>query len=131
MKTCLYLLLLFLALSSFSFSQQIDSEYFEENIEVYFKFELTDEINLKTLTRVISIDNVTSGQVYAYANEEEYNQFLDLGIKHNVLQRPGTLIHPEMSDDINKIIDWNTYPTYEAYVSMMNQFVKHVSLMSS
>ncbi len=122
MKTCLYLLLLFLALSSFSFSQQIDSEYFEENIEVYFKFYLTDEINLKTLTRIISIDNVTSGEVYAYANEEEYNQFLELGIKHHILQRPGTLIKPEMSDDINKIMDWNTYPTYEAYVSMMNQF---------
>ena len=122
MKAYLYLLLLFLVLPSFSFSQQIDSEYFEENIEVYFKFDLTDEINLKTLTRIISIDNVTSGQVYAYANEEEYDQFLKLGIKHNILQRPGTLIQPEMSDDINNIMDWNTYPTYETYVSMMNQF---------
>lgn len=122
MKSYLHLIFLILAFSFITFSQQIDSKYFEENIEVYFKFDLTEGVNLKTLTDIISIDNVIEGQVYAYANGNEYNKFLRLKIKHTILQRPGTLIEPKMSADFQDIMNWDTYPTYDAYVLLMNQF---------
>ncbi len=61
-------------------------------------------------------------KVYAYANENEYNEFLSYNIAHTILPNPGELIIPEMSDNIDEITDWNVYPTYDAYVNMMTQY---------
>ena len=103
-------------------AQVINSDYFKKNIEIYFKFDINSKDELREITRIISIDNVKNKTVYAYANENEYHDFLRLGIKHELLQSPGTMIKPEMSSSIEKIYDWSSYPTYDAYVAMMNQF---------
>ncbi|MCK7525627.1 MAG: hypothetical protein MZV64_52500 [Ignavibacteriales bacterium] len=44
------------------------------------------------------------------------------------MPKPGELIIPEMSDNIDEITDWNVYPTYDAYVSMMMQFAVELSI---
>jgi len=102
--------------------QVSDPEYFKDNIEVYFSFEIQPNSILKALTSIISIDNVDGTIVYAYASENEYNQFLTFNIKHEILKKPGELIIPEMSDALDEITEWDTYPTYDAYVNLMNQF---------
>ncbi len=117
----LFLVLFFTALQLL-FAQPLDENYFHENIEVYFKFEVGINIALQEITNIISIDNVEGNTVYAYANEKEYKNFLLLKIKHKVLPRPGTLIIPEMSDNPEAIMNWDTYPTYDAYITMMNNF---------
>ena len=43
-------------------------------------------------------------------------------LTHTILPKPGELIVPEMSDNIDEITDWNVYPTYDAYVNMMTQY---------
>jgi hypothetical protein len=116
------LLVLFFTTLQPLFAQQLDENYFRENIEVYFKFEVGINTDLQEITNIISIDNVEGNTVYAYANEEEYNNFLLLNIKHEILQSPGTLIIPEMSDIPEAVMNWDTYPTYDAYVTMMNNF---------
>ena len=103
-------------------AQQISSDYFKKNIEVYFSFDCTTIELIRELTNVVSIDNVKGTKVFAYANLKEYNDFLAYNIPHNILTKPGELIQPKMSDDIEEIQDWNVYPTYDAYVSMMTQF---------
>jgi len=117
----LFLLFFFTALQLL-FAQPLDENYFHENIEVYFQFAIEKNTDLLQITNIISIDNVEGNTVYAYANEEEYNNFLLLKIKHEVLQRPGTLIIPKMNDYTEAIMNWDTYPTYDAYVTMMNNF---------
>ncbi len=116
------LLVLFCTVLQPLFAQQLDENYFHGNIEVYFKFEVSLNTNLLEITNIISIDNVEGNTVYAYANEEEYENFLLLNIKHEILQSPGTLIIPEMSENPEAIMNWDTYPTYDAYVTMMNNF---------
>ena len=111
-----------LVISSISFSQVIDENYFKENSEVYFKFLISDRSEISTLTRIISIDNVEGNLVYAYANENEFREFEKLNYSYTVLPHPGKLIEPEMSSDIDGINDWNVYPTYDAYIAMMYQF---------
>jgi hypothetical protein len=111
-----------LILSSVIHSQISDPDYFKKNIEVYFRFEIQFPFVLKTLTNNISIDNIDGNTVYAYANENEYKKFLSFNIEHKILSKPGDLIIPEMSDAIDEIIEWDTYPTYDGYVSLMNQF---------
>ncbi len=53
---------------------------------------------IRELTNIISIDNIDGNIVYAYANEDEYANFLRFNITHTVLPKPGKLIIPEMSD---------------------------------
>ena len=117
----LFLVLFFTALQLL-FAQSLDENYFHENIEVYFKFEVGITTDLQEITNIISIDNVDGNTVYAYANEKEYKNFLLLNLKHTILPRPGTLIIPEMSDNLEAILNWDTYPTYDAYITMMSNF---------
>lgn len=90
--------------------------------ETYFKFKIDSPKEISRLTKIISIDNVKDNIVYAYANDRELENFKQLGIEFEILQHPGTLIQPEMSSDKADIRAWDSYPTYEGYVSMMNQF---------
>ncbi len=105
--------------------QQINSEYFKENIEVYFKFEVNTADQIRQLTKIVSIDNVDGSTVYAYANETEFDNFLKLNIDYEILPAPGKLIVPEMSNSLREISDWDVYPTYDAYVQMMNNFANN------
>ncbi len=104
------------------FSQQIDSQYFNENSEVYFKFHVENKSQVDQLTKIISIDNFKNDTVFAYANEKEFNNFLKLNYDYSVLPSPGKRIYPRMTDSPLGINEWDVYPTYDAYVAMMNQF---------
>jgi hypothetical protein len=95
---------------------------FAEHIETYFSFEIKSRDEIGKLTRIISIDNVKVSTVYAYANEKELKAFEELGYQYTVLPHPGTLIIPEMAFTKDAMKDWDYYPTYDAYITMMNNF---------
>ena len=90
--------------------------------EYYFRFQIQEPRELDELTKVISIDNVVGDTVYAYANEREWKEFLSLGYRYQRLPHPGSLYEHQMSDSPRGLRDWNTYPTYQAYIQMMQQF---------
>jgi hypothetical protein len=90
--------------------------------EYYFKFHINSHEELGKLTRIISIDNVRDLTVFAYANDDQLRDFESMGYSYEPLPHPGTLIQPEMSADKFDAKAWDVYPTYDAYISMMNQF---------
>lgn len=90
--------------------------------EKYFRFEVRNTSELDYLTNIISIDNVKGKEVWAYANEEEWQEFLRLHYKYEILPHPGSLYEHRMSDNLLELRGWDTYPTYEGYVSMMQQY---------
>ncbi len=90
--------------------------------EYYFRFQIEQPSELDQLTRMISIDNVVKDTVYAYANEREWKEFTALGYQYELLPHPGSLYDHAMSNSPKGMKDWNTYPTYDAYVQMMQQF---------
>ena len=90
--------------------------------ETYFKFRISSPEELSKLTRTISIDNVKGGDVFAYANERELLEFENLGYSYEVLPRPSTLIQPKMATTRDGMKDWDSYPSYDTYVSMMYEF---------
>ncbi|MEP0860054.1 MAG: T9SS type A sorting domain-containing protein [Ignavibacterium sp.] len=115
--------LLFLLACNYLLAQIDIREIFENKTEVYFRFEIADRSELDVLTNIISIDNVKNGKtVYAYANIHEFEEFLKLNYDFEILPNPSTLIQPEMSNNIEDISAWDVYPTYDAYVNLMNQF---------
>ena len=104
MRIYLTLLVSLISLTAINyFPQQLPTDYFQENIEVYFSFEVSTRDLIQVLTNVISIDNVEGTTVYAYANENEYNEFLSYKLAHTILPKPGELIIPEMTDNIDDI----------------------------
>ena len=90
--------------------------------QVYFKFEAPSQQQLQQLTRLISIDNVTEDSVFAYATDDQFEHFMTLGYEYIILPNPGSLIIPRMTDIREEILEWDSYPTYDAYIDMMYQF---------
>jgi len=90
--------------------------------QYYFRFELIDKSRLQELTEIISIDNVKGNWVYAYANDTEWDQFCTLGYNTQILPAPASEFPVVMSSDYHQAKSWDSYPTYSAYVAMMNSF---------
>ena len=89
--------------------------------EYYFRFHLADRSRLEQLTREISIDNFRNDTVFAYGVESQVEQLRQQGFQPEVLLHPGKRIIASMSD-AKAAMEWDSYPTYEAYVEMMNGF---------
>ncbi len=131
----LFILLFFIGFNSYG---QIKSDYesqkadiergFEDKGEIYFKFSVPGRFDLNNLSRIISIDNakdqVIGYEIFAYANREEFKEFLKFNFKFQVLKHPGIPEFDVKSSSNPKDImaDWDVYPTYSGYVAMMNQF---------
>ncbi len=101
------------------------SNMFMQTNELHFSFRLPDRSLLKKLSSVVSIDDVKGETVFAYANEEEFLRFLDFDLPWEIVKEP-SLPKEEirMADHvaIDNIKTWDFYPTYEAYLDMMNQY---------
>lgn len=109
-------------------NKQVDlhsiDQLFEEKIEVYFVFQISNIDDIISLTEFISIDNLDGNLVFAYANKKGFLKFASLGYEWKILPSPGETINPVMLNNISSksIKAWDFYPTYEAYDSIMHQF---------
>lgn len=98
-------------------------EYLDSKGEVYFSFEVFDKARINEISKIISVDNVKGEIVFAYANRCEFEEFLKLCIPFTVLPHPGDAnFDLNMKDSPAELMEWDSYPTYDAYVAMMNQF---------
>jgi hypothetical protein len=93
-----------------------------QEIEHFFRFAIRDRSELDGVTRIISIASVASDTVYAYANEEEWKAFGKLGYKPVELPHPGWGYDHRVSNSPSSMMGWDSYPTYQAYVAMMQQY---------
>lgn len=104
---------------------QIAKDELDIRGEIYFRFQNSSAIDADMITRMISIDHATTQEwIYAYANDKEFKNYLALGYPFEILPHPGSLIIPEMKSSIDpkSVLNWDFYPTYEAYVDQMYQF---------
>ncbi|MFH0865003.1 MAG: M14 family zinc carboxypeptidase [Bacteroidota bacterium] len=130
MKSAFLSVCFFLSFFVSGIAQEISNPYtdsiFTGKKEIYFKFHIVSRQEINAVTRIISIDKVTSeNDVYAYAGKKEFIRFLLTGYEYEILKHPGDLIiNPLMFDiaDIKQINAWDAYPTYSAYEAMMYQF---------
>ena len=129
MRKILLALAVITLISFISFSQQNTSpvlkanSYLQAKGEVYFSFTVFDKARLNVISKIISVDNYNGETAFAYANEKEFEQFIKLNIPFEVLPHPGDAdFDLNMQDSPSEIMEWDAYPTYDAYVAMMNQF---------
>lgn len=129
MKPFKYLsvLMALLPLSFIGTSQNSLDEFYEtlaRKGEVNFYFVEKDAAKAAALSRVVSLDSRKDSLYSAYANQEEFRQFLSLGYQPlrigNAAPKNGT----EMASTIEEMRYWNRYPTYGVYLEMMRNFAE-------
>jgi hypothetical protein len=106
--------------------EEILNKLYNKEGEQYFSFQSSDLEAIRDLSKYISIDKVDkTGKVYAYANKKGFSRFLDLRVSYKILPHPGDFkgfLNMKSHVDVRNVDEWDFYPTYEAYVSMMYQF---------
>ena len=121
-KILLPFLCLLVTLNLFA-QQKLASDYLSRKGEVYFSFTVNDKSILSTLTNVISLDAIKGNSVNAYANKNEFAEFLKYNLSYTVLPHPGDALLAEMARSSNSNpLAWDTYPTIAQYNTMMYDF---------
>ncbi|HEX2897606.1 MAG TPA: M14 family zinc carboxypeptidase [candidate division Zixibacteria bacterium] len=90
--------------------------------ELYFRFLIKERKELSQITKLVSIENVRQDTVYAIGTNAMLDKLKSAGYDVELLPHPSSLASPEMSGDKRDITAWDVYPTYAAYVQMMNDF---------
>ena len=93
-----------------------------EQSEYYFRFELKDLSRLPEIASLVSVDAVHGYYVYAYANDSEWDSFQNTGLHAQLLPHPGINPQAKMAPTKDAMREWDSYPTYETYISMMYAF---------
>ena len=123
---CLLILAL-LSLCSIGRSQEDLHEFYEtlaRKGEVKFRFVEKDAARIAQLSHVVSIDGRKDSLYSAYANQEEFRQFLSLGYEPLRMEDAVAKAGIEMAATVEEMQDWNRYPTYGLYLEMMRNFAE-------
>ena len=121
-KNLLAILFLFVSLGLFAQETNL-SRLMQERNEYYFTFELNGNDNLQKIAQTVSVDRVDGNVVTAYANNKQFAEFQTMGYEITLQTPPSMLEEHVMWDGSNRAeYDWDQYPTYSAYESMMQQF---------
>jgi hypothetical protein len=124
LRKSIALFVVFFSLSVSQLYAQIDHQNTVDSIfsqwgEIYFKFSVTSRAEVDSLTRIISIDNVKDQEVFAFANREQFRNFLKFHFPYTILPNPGSFLKetdllPETVPQNGKSTSvWNFYPTYQ------------------
>jgi len=113
------------------FSQSnINNDLFDGRKEIFIAIPTqNNNINIDVLSHTIYIDKITTDTIYAYVTINQYESFNDLNLNFIKLTPPSMRLSEaelnmkDESDILNKqITSWDYYPTYSAYLTLMQQF---------
>lgn len=96
--------------------------------ESYVHVEIADRSELDVLTTLVSIADVRGMDVWAFATESMLERLQVNGYEWDVLPYPDRSTKIDMAktvDDLRKT--WRSYPTYEQYVALMQQYAREHS----
>jgi hypothetical protein len=97
---------------------------FINKVEISFTFKAVSKMQIDTfLTNIISVDgfNGSTMIVRAYANKEEFREFLKLKLKYNIIEKDPFKVLT-MATTTDQMATWDRYPTYGVYDQMMTDF---------
>jgi len=93
--------------------------------EHFLRITISDRSDLETLTRMVSIDNVTGNEVIAYANSRQLEKLQNSSFQFVELEHPSAQVGRAitMATTIEQMANWDRYPTYDVYNQLMRKFV--------
>ncbi|MTE27539.1 M14 family zinc carboxypeptidase [Winogradskyella ouciana] len=126
-------------LLSTAFSQELQKREVDNLLntqgELTFNFKIETKEQLKSLSKTLTIVNFNSNtkEVKAWANQEQFENFLTMNISYKVFEEDNDINERLMSDDISVFsrapkpgytleFPLTAYPTYADYASQMQNF---------
>ena len=126
MKTIRFILLLCIAVISGTLNAQSQKELgqlMRERNEYYFTLKVNDPTEIQTINGICSVDGTDDRTVVCYANQQQYDKLLQAGYQPNLQTPPSMREEAKMWDGSDRATyEWDSYPTYGAYESMMQGF---------
>ena len=99
-----------------------------ERGEYYFTLSVNDPSEIQAISKICSVDGTNGRTVVAYANQKEYDKLLQVGYQPNLQTPPSLREEAKMWEGGERdSYEWNSYLTYEQYVSMMEGFPTSVT----
>ncbi len=91
--------------------------------EYYFTLNVDDLVGIDNLGEICSVDGTDGRIVVAYANQEEYDKLIALGLQPKLQTSPSLREEAKMWEGGDRATyEWNSYLTYTQYVEMMQGF---------
>ena len=124
MRFLRYLVLICIAVIAGTVSAQSQRELgqlMRERGEYYFTLTVDNPKEIQAISEICSVDGTDGRRVVAYANQNEYDRLLQAGFQPE-LQTPPSLRANVTMWNGQGTYNWDSYLTYDQYVSMMNGF---------
>jgi hypothetical protein len=90
-----------------------------QNEEFYVRFRVRGSSEVRELTNAISIAGVAGDTLTAFVNERERLLLDSMGYRLEELPSPSGLYPHAMAASPQEMMEWDRYPTYQAYLAMM------------
>ncbi|MBQ3738871.1 MAG: DUF2817 domain-containing protein [Bacteroidales bacterium] len=104
-------------------SQRELQQLMRDRGEYYFTLNVKDLVGIENLGEICSVDGTDGHILVAYANQEEYDKLIALGLQPNLQTPPSLREEAKMWEGGDRsTYEWNSYLTYNDYVSMMESF---------
>lgn len=95
----------------------------QKSNEYYFRFPFSQSKQTRELIQYVSVSNIDSAWVYAYANDSEFEAVKKSGLKYEQLVKQNQKAKViNMATSIAEFKNWDRYPVYELYEELMNRF---------
>ena len=128
---CFIINLLFIIETNLLFGQTTTNySIFDGRKEIYIAIpNKNNNIDIDVLSNTIYIDKITTDTIFAYVTINQYEGFNNLNLNFIKLTPPSMRLNESElnikdADDIlsKQITSWDYYPTYSAYLTLMQQF---------
>ena len=103
------------------FAQQDLLTMMREQGEYFFSLNIQQRSEIQFINSICSVAKVEEENIICYANQKQYDNLLKIGYQPNLLLPPSMQNEVKMWDG-RGTYDWDTYPTYGQYASMMQGF---------
>ncbi len=115
------LLLVTVVMGSNLYAQQDLSKLMRERGEYYFSLNSKGNNEVAALNKLCSVAKYDGNEAFCYANQKQYDNLVKLGYQ------PNLLLPPSLQNEIvmwngRGTYDWDSYPTYQQYESMMQDY---------
>ena len=124
MRFLRYLVLICIAVIAGTVSAQSQRELgqlMRERGEYYFTLTVDNPKEIQAISEICSVDGTDGRRVVAYANQNEYDRLLQAGFQPELQTPPSMRANVTMWNG-QGTYNWDSYLTYDQYVSMMNGF---------
>jgi len=113
---------LFLLVCKAQTQKEIALKSLADQGEVMLSVQFDSQEQLQSIKNIISVEIISGNSATIYISSQKFEQLLQLGLNFYVMQPKGMEYQILSSRKKRDLGDWNFYPTYQQYVSMMEGF---------